>query len=61
MGPVRSPDLFPFFQEQELKTIFSNARRHYLLDERKLLRHKADDLRAFLPQLPAWASPTLLT
>lgn len=53
LRPVQSLDLFPFFQRQELKTIFSNVRRHYLLEERRLRdaqrRYKADDLRAFLP------------
>lgn len=58
------PDLFPAFQGQELKTIFTNANRRYLLDERTLLRyaqrrHKADALRGFLHQLPDWSSPTL--
>lgn len=58
------PDLFSAFQGQELKTIFTNARRRYLLDERTLLRyaqrrHKADALREFLLQLPDGASPTL--
>ena len=56
------PDLFSAFQGHELKTIFSNARRRYLLDERTLLRyaqrrHKADDLRQFLRQLPDWSQP----
>lgn len=60
------PDLFAAFQGQELKTIFMNARRRYRLDERTLLRyaqrrHKADNLRQFLRQLPEWASPTLPT
>lgn len=58
------PDLFSAFQGQELKTIFTNARRRYLLDERTLLRyaqrrHKADALREFLHQLPDWSSSAL--
>lgn len=53
------PDLFPAYQGHELKTIFTNARRHYLLDERALLsyaqrRHQANDLRQFLRALPDW-------
>lgn len=57
------PDLFSAFQGHELKTIFANARRRYLLDERTLLRyaqrrHKADDLRQFLRQVPDWPQPT---
>lgn len=56
------PDLFAAFQGHELKTIFANARRHYPLDERTLLRyaqrrHKADDLRQFLGQVPDWPQP----
>ena len=56
------PDLFPAFQGHELQIIFANARRRYLLDERTLLRyaqrrHKADDLRQFLRQVPDWATP----
>lgn len=56
------PDLFPAFQGHELQTIFANARRRYLLDERTLLRyaqrrHKADDLREFLRQVPGWTTP----
>lgn len=56
------PDLFSAFQGHELRTIFSNARRRYLLDERTLLRyaqrrHKADDLRQFLRQLPDSSQP----
>lgn len=58
------PDLFPAFQGHELQTIFANARRRYLLDERTLLRyaerrHKADDLRQFLRLIPDWTAPTL--
>lgn len=50
------PDLFPAYQGHELQTIFTNARHHYRLDERTLLRyaqrrHHADDLREFLHQL----------
>lgn len=56
------PALFPAYQGHELKTIFTNAHRHYLLDERTLLRyaqrrHHADDLRQFLRQLPDWPQP----
>lgn len=56
------PDLFPAYQGHELQTIFTNARRHYRLDERTLLRyaqrrHHADDLRQFLRQLPDWPQP----
>lgn len=56
------PDIFPAYQGHELKTIFTNARRHYRLDERTLLRyaqrrHHADELRQFLRQLPDWSQP----
>lgn len=56
------PDLFAAFQGHELQTIFANARRHYALDERTLLRyaqrrHKADELREFLHQVPDWSQP----
>ena len=51
------PNLFPAYQGHELATIFTNARRQYSLDERTILRyaqrrHKADELRWFLTQLP---------
>lgn len=60
-----SPDLFAAYQGHELEIIFSNAHRHYTLDERTLLsyaqrRHKAPELRRFLRQLPDWSHSTNL-
>jgi len=58
-----SPNLFAAYQGHELETIFTNAWRTYILDERTLLsyaqrRHKAPELRRFLQRLPDWPFST---